>query len=333
VVVATTFEVVFIFVFAEAAPKTWAVQNTERAALLAAPVVIALVKIPPIRWITDGLIRVSNFVLPGKGIKQGPFVSEEELLAMADAAAQDDVIEREERTLIHSIIDFGDTVVREVMVPRPDMVAVESTARVSDVVEIAIAAGYSRIPVFGQGIDDIVGVVFIKDLMRAEREGKQDEPVSKIMRAPYFVPETKKVSALMREMQTQKFHQAVVVDEYGGTSGLVALEDLIEELVGEIEDEYDVEEVPFETLANGDLRVNARMSIDELNELLDAELPEGDWDTVGGLVYSLLGHVPAEGETVENHDIRLTAERVQGRRIGRVRVSRAPVTEDEPSSP
>jgi CBS domain containing-hemolysin-like protein len=333
VVVATTFEVVFIFVFAEAAPKTWAVQNTERAALLAAPVVIALVKIPPIRWITDGLIRVSNLVLPGKGIKQGPFVSEEELLAMADAAAQDDVIEREERTLIHSIIDFGDTVVREVMVPRPDMVAVESTARVSDVVEIAIAAGYSRIPVFGQGIDDIVGIVFIKDLMRAEREGKQDEPVSKIMRAPYFVPETKKVSALMREMQTQKFHQAVVVDEYGGTSGLVALEDLIEELVGEIEDEYDVEEVPFETLANGDLRVNARMSIDELNELLDAELPEGDWDTVGGLVYSLLGHVPAEGETVENHDIRLTAERVQGRRIGRVRVSRAPVTEDEPSSP
>ncbi len=174
VVVATAFEVVFIFVFAEAAPKTWAVQNTERAALLAAPVVIALVKIPPIRWITNGLISVSNLILPGKGIKQGPFVSEEELLAMADAAAQDDVIEREERTLIHSIIDFGDTVVREVMVPRPDMVAVESTARVSDVVEIAIAAGYSRIPVFGQGIDDIVGVVFIKDLMRAEREGKQD---------------------------------------------------------------------------------------------------------------------------------------------------------------
>jgi putative hemolysin len=332
VVVATAFEVVFIFVFAEAAPKTWAVQNTERAALIASPVVIALIKIPPIRWITNGLIRVSNLILPGKGIKQGPFVSEEELLAMADAAAQDDVIEREERTLIHSIIDFGDTVVREVMVPRPDMVAVESSARVSDVVEIAIAAGYSRIPVFGQGIDDIVGVVFIKDLMRAEREGKQDQPVSEIMRAPYFVPETKKVSVLMREMQTQKFHQAVVVDEYGGTSGLVALEDLIEELVGEIEDEYDVQEVPFETLANGDLRVNARMSIDEVNELLDAELPEGDWDTVGGLVYSLLGHVPAEGETVDNNDIRLTAERVQGRRIGRVRVSRTPVTEDEPSS-
>ena len=332
VALATAFEVIFIFVFAEAMPKTWAVQHTERAALIASPVVIALIKFPPIRWVTNALITVSNLILPGKGIKQGPFVSEQELLAMADAAAQDDVIEREERTLIHSIIDFGDTVVREVMVPRPDMVAVESTARVSDVIEIAIAAGYSRIPVFGQGIDDIVGVVFIKDLMRAEREGKEDQPVSQIMRPAFFVPETKKVSALMREMQNQKFHQAIVVDEYGGTSGLVALEDLIEELVGEIEDEYDVEEAPVETLANGDLRVNARMSIDEVNELLGSDLPEGDWDTVGGLVYSLLGHVPAEGETVNNDNIRLTAERVQGRRIGRVRVSRTPVTEDEPST-
>ncbi len=152
------------------------------------------------------------------------------------------------------------------------------------------------------------------------------------MRTANFVPETKKVSALMREMQKDKFHLAIVVDEYGGTSGLVALEDLIEELVGEIEDEYDVEEVPFETLPNGDLRVNARMSIDEVNELLGSDLPEGDWDTLGGLVFSLLGHVPAEGEAVATGDIRLTAERVQGRRIGRVLVSRVPVTEDEPSS-
>jgi CBS domain containing-hemolysin-like protein len=332
VVVATAVEVVVIFVFAEAMPKTWAVQHTERAALFAAPVVSALVRFPPIRWVTSGLLAVSNFFLPGKGIRQGPYVSERELLAMADAAAQDDVIEREERTLIHSIIDFGDTVVREVMVPRPDMVAIESQARVSDVIEIAIAAGKSRIPVFGQGIDDILGVVFIKDLMRAEREGKQERPVSEIMRDAYFVPETKKVSSLMREMQTKKFHQAIVVDEYGGTSGLVTLEDLIEELVGEIEDEYDVEESPVEKLPDGGVRVNARMPIDEVNELLGADLPEGDWDTVGGLVYSLLGHVPTEGETVESDGHRLTAERVQGRRIGRVRISKAPVAEGEPTS-
>jgi CBS domain containing-hemolysin-like protein len=331
VAVATVFEVVVIFVFAEAMPKTWAVQHSERAALLAAPVVSAIVKFPPVRWITSGLIALSNFFLPGKGLRQGPYVSEQELLALADEAAQQDVIEREERTLIHSIIDFGDTVVREVMVPRPDMVVVESTAKVADVIEIAIAAGFSRIPVYGQGIDDVIGVVFVKDLVRAEREGKEDEMVSELMREAHFVPETKRVSELMREMQTKKFHQAIVVDEYGGTAGLVTLEDLIEELVGEIEDEYDVEEAPVEKLPNGDVRVTARMSIDQVNELLGAELPEGDWDTVGGLVYSLLGHVPTEGETAELDMYRLTAERVQGRRIGRVRIS--PVHHEAPSNP
>jgi len=330
VAVATVFEVVVIFVFAEAMPKTWAVLHSERAALLAAPFVAVLVRFPPLRWATMGLIRLSNLFLPGKGMRQGPFVSEHELLAMADAAAQQDVIEREERTLIHSIIDFGDTVVREVMVPRPDMVAVESTGRVDDVVEIAIAAGFSRIPVYGQGIDDIVGVVFIKDLMRSEREGRHDEQVSSIMREAHFVPETKKVSELMREMQNKKYHQSIVVDEYGGTAGLVTLEDLLEELVGEIEDEYDIEQTPIETLADGAVRVNARMSIDEVNELLGADLPEGDWDTVGGLIYSLLGHVPTEGETARSDHHELTAERVLGRRIGRVRISRvAPVEEEE----
>jgi putative hemolysin len=323
VAVATVFEVVIIFIFAEAAPKTWAVQNPEKAALISAPIVATLVRIPPLRWLTQALIAISNFFTPGKGIKQGPFVTERELLAMADAAAQDEVIEREERTLIHSIIDFGDTVVREVMVPRTDMVAVESTAKISDVVEIAIAAGFSRIPVYGLGIDDIVGVVFIKDLMRAVRDGKTDEPVSTIMREAHFVPETKRVSELMREMQARKFHMAIVVDEYGGTSGLVTLEDLIEELVGEIEDEYDVQETPVEQLPDGDVRVTARMPIDEVNELVGAELPEGDWDTVGGLVYSLLGHMPTEGESVDCDGHRLTAEKVQGRRIGRVRISKA----------
>jgi putative hemolysin len=320
VAAATAFEVIVIFVFAEAMPKTWAVQHSERAALVAAPFVAALVKIPPVRWISNALIGLSNLILPGKGIKQGPYVSEQELLAMADAAAQDSVIEREERRLIHSIIDFGDTVVREVMVPRPDMVVVESTAKVSDVIEIAIAAGYSRIPVFGQGIDDILGVVFSKDLMKAEREGHADMPVSEIMREAHFVPETKRVSEMMREMQASKLHQSVVVDEYGGTAGLVTLEDLLEELVGEIEDEYDVEEPPVERFNDHEVRVTARMSIDDLNELLGTDLPEGDWDTVGGLVYGLLGHVPHEGESVDFDGLKLSAERVLGRRIGRVRV-------------
>ncbi len=322
VVVATAFEVVVIFVLAELSPKTWAIQHTERAALASAPFIRLLVAFKPLGWVTRALIVLSNAILPGKGMRAGPYTSDEMLRAIADEAAKEDVIENEERTLIHSIIDFGDTVVRDVMVPRPDMVAVESHARIVDVIDIIIPAGFSRIPVYGQGIDDIVGIVYAKDLMRAEREARNEEAVSTIMREAQFTPESKRVSELMREMQAGKFHMAIVVDEFGGTAGLVTLEDLIEELVGEITDEYDVEEVPSERLADGTVVVNARMPVDEVNELLEtSELPEGDeWDTVGGLLYSLLGHVPVEGETAEVDGHRLVAERVQGRRIGRVRI-------------
>jgi CBS domain containing-hemolysin-like protein len=323
-VAALAAEVVVIFVVAEAAPKTWAIQHTERAALLAAPVVTAIAGFPPVRLFARGLIGLSNIILPGKGLKQGPYVSEEELLATVDVAVEDEIIEREEQALIRSIIEFGDTVAREVMVPRPDMVAVEGGGKVGDVMEVAMAAGYSRIPVFEQGIDDVIGVVYTKDLMRAEREGRHGEAVRQLVREAHFVPETKRVSELMREMQGQKFHMAIVVDEYGGTAGLVTLEDLIEELVGEIVDEFDVEEAQIERLPGGSYRVNARMPIDEVNDLLHADLPTGDWDTVGGLLFSLLGHVPSEGEAAVVDGHRLAAEKVQGRRIGRVRIERVP---------
>jgi putative hemolysin len=322
VAVAVFFEVVVIFVLAESAPKTWAVQHPERAAILAAPLVSFLTNLLPIRLLARGLIGLSNLILPGKGLKQGPFVSEEELLATVDVATEDEVIEHEERRLIHSIIEFGDTVVREVMVPRPDMAAVEGKDRVSDVLEVAIAAGFSRLPAYDQGIDDVIGIVFLKDLVRADRESRGTEEVRNLVREAHFVPETKRVTELLREMQLDKFHIAIVVDEYGGTAGLVTLEDLIEELVGEIVDEFDVEEPPVEDLGNGEVRVNARMPIDEVNDLLNADLPTGDWDSVGGLVFNLLGHVPTEGETVEVDGHRLMAERVQGRRIGRVRIAK-----------
>ena len=324
VVLGLAVEVIVIFVLAEAAPKTWAIQHTERAALLAAPVVSGLARFPPVRLFAQALIGLSNVILPGKGLKKGPFVSEEELLATVDVALEEEVIEREERTLIHSIIEFGDTVAREVMVPRPDKVAVEGRDRIGDVMEVAIAAGYSRIPVYEQGIDDIAGVVFTKDLMRAERDGRSAMEVRTLVRPAHFVPETKRVHELMREMQKEKFHIAIVVDEYGGTAGLVTLEDLIEELVGEIVDEFDVEEAQVERLPDGDYRVNARMPIDEVNDLLDAELPEGDWDSIGGLVFNALGHVPTEGESTDVVGYALTAERVQGRRIGRVRIHHGP---------
>jgi putative hemolysin len=318
VLVATVIEVAVMFVFAELAPKIWAVQHLDRAALFMAPIASALIAFPPMRWVTMGLIWVANLVLPGKGIKEGPYVTEEELLAMADTAADEAVIEREERKLIHSIIDFGDTVAREVMVPRPDMVTVGSAASVRDAADTASSAGFSRIPVFGKDIDDIVGIAYVKDMMRAERDGRADELVTSVMREPQFVPETKRIAEVMRDMQAGKQHIAIVVDEYGGTAGLVTLEDILEELVGEISDEYDINRPRVERLADGQLRVDAGLSIDEVNELTGLDLPEGDWDTVGGFLYNLLGHVPVEGESADYDSHRLVAQKVDGRRISQV---------------
>ena len=332
VVLATLFEVVFIFVFAELAPKIWAVQHSERAALAMAPFLLAVVRFPPLRWATMGLIRASNLVLPGQGLKEGPYVTEEELLAMADTAADEAVIEREERKLIHSIIDFGDTVAREVMVPRPDMVTVLASATLREAADIAATAGFSRIPVYGQGIDDIVGVVYVKDMMRAEREGKADEPVTLFMRQAQFVPESKRVAEVMREMQAGKQHLAIVVDEYGGTAGMITLEDVLEELVGEISDEYDVDRPRLELLGDGSLLVDGRLSIDEINEVAGFELPEGDWDTVGGLLYHLLGHVPVEGEGAEFNGHRLVAQKVEGRRIAQVLIAPVPLPTQTPAA-
>ncbi len=334
VVLATLFEVVFIFVFAELAPKIWAVQHSERAALLMAPFLVAVVSFPPLRWATQALIKLSNLVLPGRGLKEGPYVTEEELLAMADTAADEAVIEGEERKLIHSIIDFGDTVAREVMVPRPDMVTVASAATVRDAADIASTAGFSRIPVYGQGIDDIVGVVYVKDMMRAEREDKAEEPVTLVMRQAQFVPESKRVAEVMREMQAGKQHLAIVVDEYGGTAGLITLEDVLEELVGEISDEYDVDRPLLEHLDDDRIQVDGRVPVDEINEVTGFDLPQGDWDTVGGLLYHLLGRVPVEGEGADCNGHRLIAQKVDGRRIAQVLIApEAPPAETPASAP
>lgn len=310
-----------LFVLTEAMPRTYALQHTGAVATRVAPLVGALARFWPLRWTTRGLIGVSNVLLPGRGRREGPSVSEEELLALAGTAAEEDVIELEERALIESIIEFGDTIAREVMVPRTDMVTIASDFQVDAAIEVAILHGYSRLPAYGEGIDDIVGIVYAKDLMRAERDEHGDRPVSSVLRPAVYVPETKKVPALLRQMQDERFHIAIVIDEYGGTAGMVTLEDLIEELVGEIRDEFDVEEPMVEPLPGGGVRVNARMPLDEVNDLLDLDLPEGDWDTVGGFFYSQLGRVPTEGETVHyaGHDLR--AEKVHARRIGRVRIT------------
>jgi CBS domain containing-hemolysin-like protein len=319
--VAIALDVTVVFVLAETAPKTLAVLDPERVALAVARPVRALAAVAPLRWTARALIGLANVVLPGKGLKHGPFVSsDDELLAVAEIGVEEGVIEEEERALIESIISFGDTLVREVMVPRPDMVTVSAHFRVADVMEVLLLNGYSRMPVCDDGLDDVVGLAYAKDLMSAERDGKQDVPVRELVRAARFVPETKRVPDMLREMQRDKFHMAIVVDEYGGTAGLVTLEDLIEELVGEIADEFDIDDPIVEPLAGGGIRVHARTPLDEVNDLLGARLPDGDWDTVGGLVYDRIGHVPVEGESVDVPGWRLTAQRIQGRRIGRVSI-------------
>jgi len=334
VAVAIAVDVAVVFVLAETAPKTWAVLDPERVALAVARPVRALAAVAPLRWTARGLIVLTNLVLPGRGLKHGPFVSsEEELLAVAEIGVEEGVIEEDERALIESIITFGDTIVREVMVPRPDMVTVSAHFRVADVMEVFLLNGYSRLPVCGDGLDDVVGLAYAKDLMGAERDGKQDVPVRELVRRARFVPETKRVPDMLREMQRDKFHMAVVVDEYGGTAGLVTLEDLIEELVGEITDEFDIDDPIVEPVPGGGVRVHARTPVDEVNDLLGARLPEGDWDTVGGLVYDRIGHVPVEGEWVDVPGWRLTAQRIQGRRIGRVSIVPLDDAGDPPAAP
>jgi len=336
VLVATVFEIVVIFVVFEAIPKNWAVHNPERAALFSAPLVAAVVRFPPVRWVSSLLIGLANLIIgrdKDDEASSNGGVTESELRAMADVAHAEDVIETSERAYIHSIIDFGDTVVREVMVPRPDMVTLEADETVTEALGAALRAGYSRLPVYRNNIDDVVGIAYAKDLMRIERAGRGGEKVEGHARAAYYVPETKRVAGLLREMQDRKFHQSIVVDEYGGTAGLVTLEDLIEELVGEIVDEFDVEEPAVERRADGSVVVAGRMPLSEADELLDAELPEGAWDTVGGLMLDLAGRVPHQGEAVEVDGFRLVAERVQGRRIGRVRIfpSAGPAVDQETS--
>jgi CBS domain containing-hemolysin-like protein len=325
-IIATAAMTLILFVFAEVSPKTFAVQNTDRVALRIAPVIVAVTT--AVGPLAAGLIKLANALMPGKGLPQGPFVTEEEIRAMAEVASEDKSIEEGEKDLIHSIFEFGDTVVREVMVPRPDMVAAPIDAGVRSVLDLMLVHGYSRIPVYRESIDDIVGLVYAKDLLRHLHAGKATVPLDKIMREPYFVPDSKKVSDLLREMQQRRVHIAIVLDEYGSTAGLVTIEDLLEEIVGEIEDEYDRSEPEIETIDADTYRVSGRMSIDDVNEELGVELPHDEWDTVAGLMYHLLGAVPTQGETVSFDNLTFTAEKVQGRRIAKVLIHR-----EKPASP
>jgi CBS domain containing-hemolysin-like protein len=309
------------FITVEAMSKTFGVLHNDRVALALAPAVYWLSRI--LYWPTRVLIAIANILLPGKGLREGPFVSEDDIRAMAEAGHEEGAIEEEEKDLIHSIFEFGDTVVREVMTPLPDVRALDQDASTEEFLDLVIRQGLSRIPIYNRHVSDITGVVYAKDVLREVRRGNGDaKRLKEVARRAVFTPESKKVNDLLKEMQKEKFHLALVVDEFGSLVGLVTLEDLLEEIVGEIEDEYDRAEPDIEPTADGRFRVNGRLPVDELNEFLESELPSEEWDTVGGLMMGILGHLPSQGEQCEFDGLRFTAERVQGRRISKVLVER-----------
>lgn len=322
VILATAANAIVVFVFAIAAPRTWALMYPARTGAFVARPVRALVCRRSVQGAIRLFIRLTNLITPGDGLRSGPFARADP--TSGDGRSPGGVMTHDQHELRESIAEFTDTVARDVMTPKPDMVTVDADFRVADVIEVCLLNGYTRLPVCGDGVDDIVGLVYSRDLMRAERDGREDGSVSELVRPASFVPETKRLPELLREMQLQQLHMAIVVDEYGVTAGLVTLEDIIEELVGDIVDEFDIEDTLIEPLPSGELLVRGRTPLDKVNARANAQLPSGDWDTVGGLMSGQLGHLPVPGETLYVGQWKLTAERIQGRRIGWVRMSARP---------
>ncbi|MDQ3704382.1 MAG: hemolysin family protein [Chloroflexota bacterium] len=312
-----------VLVFGVAVPKALAVRNPERTALaLYGP-------INTMRRVIGPLVALSSFVaspfvrvLGGRSTPAGRFVTEEELRMLVNVGEEEGVIQQEEEELIHSIFEFGDTVVREVMAPRPYIVAVEDDCRVADAADVALQSGHTRIPVYHESIDSVLGVATVQDMLRAIRSDQVDEPVTTVMRPVHYVPETKKVDELLRELQRTRMHLAIVVDEYGGTAGLVTIEDLLEEIVGEIRDEYDVEPQMVEVISDTEAHVDARVPLDDINELFHVQWEAEDSDTIGGFVYEQLGRVPDPGDALQVDHHTITVLSTEGTRIKQLAIIR-----------
>lgn len=323
-VISTILLSLIVLIFCEITPKTAAVQNPERVArFLLGPVefVSALLK-----WVVFALTAITNGMLRAFGVDahhRGPFLTEDELRLMVEVGEEEGVLEEEERDMIHNVFDLGDTSAREVMVPRIDMVTVEADDDLTDATQFIVQGGFSRIPVYDDSINDIIGVLYAKDLLRVLATGAAPQKIRQLpLRSAYFVPESKRLDDLLHEMQRQHVHMAVVVDEYGAVVGLVTIEDLVEEIIGDIKDEYDKEEQIFERVSDTEFLVDAKISVDELNERIDASLPAQDYDTLGGFVYTQLDKIPAVGDVVKFADLTITVLGTKGRRVTKVKIVR-----------
>ena len=331
-VVAAAIMTIISFVFIGVGPRTLGRQNAYSIALASAlPLQAISVLMTPISRL---LILLGNALTPGRGFRNGPFASEIELREVVDLAGQRGVVDDEERRMIQSVFELGDTPAREVMVPRTEMVWIESDKTAGQATSLAVRSGHSRIPVIGDNVDDIIGVIYLKDLVRRTYysvNGGQDTLVAEVMRPAVFIPDSKRLDDLLREMQRDRIHMALLVDEYGATAGLVTIEDVLEEIVGEIADEYDTDEVaPVEDLGDQVFRVSARLPIEDVGELFGVEFDDDlDVDTVGGLLALKLGRVPLPGADVSVHGLRLRAEGGPDPR-GRLRIGTVLVRREQP---
>ncbi len=322
VIVGTLVVTILMFTFGELIPKAAASHDTEKVALaVTRPVSLMSRVLHPIarlfQYLSNGILALLGF----KVRTTAAFITDEgEIKAMVTAAEEHDIIEEEEKEMIHSVFEFADTMAREVMGPRPDMITLPADATVREALVMTLEHGFSRIPVFGKDLDDIIGVLYAKDLLKYLREEDMEHAISDIVREGYIIPETKPLNDLLRELQKRHVHMAILVDEYGTVVGLVTIEDLLEEIVGEIFDEFDPEIRFVEEISKGKYLVDGRLSIDELNELAGSDLPSGDVDSVGGLIMKILGEVPKSGSTVELNGISFTVERVRNNRVSKVMV-------------
>jgi putative hemolysin len=310
---------ILLLIFAEVTPKTLAIRYAERIALFAARPVDALATaLRPVIWFITLVARL----LTGRHGAHKPYVTEEELLTILSVSEEQGVIEEEEREMIHGIIEIGDKSVREVMVPRTDITAIEKAATLDEITRLFTEYKHTRLPVFDGDLDHMIGLIHVKDLLLHFARDNRQFDINRWMRRIEFTPETRKVDELLHDMQTKKVHMMIVVDEYGGTAGLVTLEDLLEEIVGEIRDEYDVaEEEPLRVISQTEAVVDARYPMDELNERLELGIEEsGEYDSVGGFVVTRLGRIPEAGESCTSAGVRWTVDQVNGQRVERVRL-------------
>ena len=304
-----------LFLLGEAIPRRWAIEaNDEMAKWLSRPARV-IARLVPLQIVARPLVVLVRRFGPHARQEDLDPVVEDELVALAEAAAEASLIEDDEAHLIGSIIELGDTIVREVMVPRPDMVTLEAHLTVNEALGVVVDTGFTRLPVVGDTVDDVLGLVLAKDLIAAQLRNPNETDMRGLAREAVFVPESKRVVELMREMQSSKSHLAIVVDEYGGTAGLVSLEDILEELIGEIVDEFDREESLVQEQPDGSLVLSGRLPVDDFEELTGLSTGDGDWDTVGGFVFGLLGHVPDVGESIGYQGWKLTAKEIHNRRI------------------